>query len=322
MGALCAQWFSDFLGRPLRLARFDPEQRRLADRALDRCDRGRRPRSRTASRCSSRRPRRWPKSTAASRSPAQAPVTMERFRPNLVLDGLDAHGEDHLDEIVFDRRDGPVRLKLVKPCARCTIPDVDPATGVAGHAVGDVLAAVPRRPAPRRRAHLRHERGRSSKASTARSRVGLAAGRATRSTEPRLVQRFKTWQLFAGCVLIWGTTWHAITYQLADLAAGVRRRAALRARRRQRARLLPLARRAAALPRSPSSRRSRCRASFCTACRTSASTTPSASSPPGWSRSATRPRRCSPGSARRRSSASPSAAASSPAACSAWPVSP
>ena len=26
--------------------------------------------------------------------------------------------------------------------------------------------------------------------------------------------RFKTWQLFAVCVLSWGTTWHAITYQL------------------------------------------------------------------------------------------------------------
>jgi len=32
------------------------------------------------------------------------------------------------------------------------------------------------------------------------------------------VQRLRTWQLFAGCVLIWGTTWHAITYQLSDLA--------------------------------------------------------------------------------------------------------
>jgi uncharacterized protein YcbX len=32
MGALAAQWFSDFLGQPLRLARFDPEQKRLADR--------------------------------------------------------------------------------------------------------------------------------------------------------------------------------------------------------------------------------------------------------------------------------------------------
>ena len=65
---------------------------------------------------------------------------MARFRPNLILGGLDAHGEDHLDEIVFDTADGPVRLKMVKPCSRCPIPDVDPATGEPGHAIGDVLA--------------------------------------------------------------------------------------------------------------------------------------------------------------------------------------
>ena len=66
---------------------------------------------------------------------------MARFRPNLVLDGLDAHGEDPLDEIVFDAADGPVRLKLVKPCARCSIPNVDPAPACHGHAVGDALAS-------------------------------------------------------------------------------------------------------------------------------------------------------------------------------------
>jgi uncharacterized protein len=66
---------------------------------------------------------------------------MARFRPNLVLDGLDAHGEDPLDEIVIGTEEGVVRLKLVKPCARCPIPDVDPDTGVPGHAVGDALAA-------------------------------------------------------------------------------------------------------------------------------------------------------------------------------------
>jgi len=139
MGALCAQWFSDFLGQPLRLARFDPEQRRLADR-------------------------RWTGTLEAETSfqdgfpllvtsiaglaevnrrlalAGEPAVTMARFRPNLVLDGLDAHGEDHLDEIAFDTTEGPVRLKLVKPCGRCSIPDVDPATGVPGHAVGDVLA--------------------------------------------------------------------------------------------------------------------------------------------------------------------------------------
>jgi uncharacterized protein YcbX len=30
MGALAAQWFSDFLGQPARLVRFDPEQKRLS----------------------------------------------------------------------------------------------------------------------------------------------------------------------------------------------------------------------------------------------------------------------------------------------------
>jgi drug/metabolite transporter (DMT)-like permease len=33
------------------------------------------------------------------------------------------------------------------------------------------------------------------------------------------VHRFRTWQLFAACVLVWGTTWHAIIYQLADFPA-------------------------------------------------------------------------------------------------------
>jgi drug/metabolite transporter (DMT)-like permease len=33
------------------------------------------------------------------------------------------------------------------------------------------------------------------------------------------MQRFRTWQLFAICVLVWGTTWHAITYQLGDFPA-------------------------------------------------------------------------------------------------------
>ena len=42
-------------------------------------------------------------------------------------------------EIATD--DGPVVLKLVKPCARCSIPDVDPASGEKGHAVQDALSA-------------------------------------------------------------------------------------------------------------------------------------------------------------------------------------
>jgi uncharacterized protein YcbX len=143
MGDLAGQWFSDFLGPykggRLRLARFDPEHRRLSD-----------PKWTGAIEAENAFADGFPILVASTAGLAElnrrlglagnAPVTMARFRPNLVLAGLDAHGEDHLDEIRFDTTEGPVRLKLVKPCARCTIPDVDPATAVPGHAVGDTLA--------------------------------------------------------------------------------------------------------------------------------------------------------------------------------------
>ena len=142
MGALAAQWFSDFLGvKGLRLARFDPEQQRLSERrwtgdiAAENAFADGFPLlvASTASLAEVNR-----RLTAAG----QAAVSMERFRPNLVLDGLtDAHGEDFIDTLEIDADDGPVVLKLVKPCARCSIPDVDPATAATGHAVADVLQA-------------------------------------------------------------------------------------------------------------------------------------------------------------------------------------
>ena len=69
-----------------------------------------------------------------------AAVTMRRFRPNLVLDGLQPFDEDHIDEITLDAAAGPVRLRLVKPCVRCSIPNVDPTTAATGHEPGDTLA--------------------------------------------------------------------------------------------------------------------------------------------------------------------------------------
>jgi MOSC domain-containing protein len=53
------------------------------------------------------------------------PVPMERFRPNLVLEGLPPFGEDLLHEI---ERDG-VRLRFVKPCTRCVVTTTDQQTG-------------------------------------------------------------------------------------------------------------------------------------------------------------------------------------------------
>ncbi len=55
-------------------------------------------------------------------------VAMVRFRPNVVLEGLAPHDEDHVATI----ETACVRLRLVKPCTRCRITTIDPATGVAG----------------------------------------------------------------------------------------------------------------------------------------------------------------------------------------------
>lgn len=52
-------------------------------------------------------------------------IPMERFRPNLVLQGLPAWAEDHIDTLSV----GPVQLRLVKPCTRCSIPSIDQQSG-------------------------------------------------------------------------------------------------------------------------------------------------------------------------------------------------
>lgn len=54
-----------------------------------------------------------------------APVGMERFRPNLVLEGLPAFAEDRIAALHI----GTVILNLVKPCTRCVITSLDQRTG-------------------------------------------------------------------------------------------------------------------------------------------------------------------------------------------------
>jgi len=141
MGALAAQWFSDFIGTglKLRLARFDPEQQRLSD-----------PQWTGELRAESAFADGFPLLVASSASLEDlnrrlaargvAPVTMQRFRPNLVLEGLQPYDEDHIEELTFDTTEGPVRLRLVKPCTRCSIPNVDPATADTGAEPGATLA--------------------------------------------------------------------------------------------------------------------------------------------------------------------------------------
>ncbi|MCY7305415.1 MAG: MOSC N-terminal beta barrel domain-containing protein [Rhodoferax sp.] len=148
MGDLAAQWFSDFLApgangsggnrRPYRLVRFDPDHQRLSNMG-------------------------WTKGVAAPNlfsdgfpllvtsaasldglnrrllAGGSVAVGMERFRPNIVLSGLEEHDEDRLDTIQIDTGEAMVKLQPVKPCPRCPIPNIDPSTARSSPEVGDML---------------------------------------------------------------------------------------------------------------------------------------------------------------------------------------
>jgi uncharacterized protein YcbX len=72
------------------------------------------------------------------------PVDMLRFRPNLVLEGLEAHGEDELATMMLHTASGLIDLKLVKPCGRCPIPNIDPFTATSSPEVMETLASYRR----------------------------------------------------------------------------------------------------------------------------------------------------------------------------------
>jgi uncharacterized protein YcbX len=119
-GEAVARWLADFLGRPVRLVRFDPEHRRASDAswtggvdALSRFSDG------FALLAISRA------SLEDLNSRLPEPLPMDRFRPNLVLDGLPPYGEDALGDLVA----GGVRLRRVKPCTRCAITTTNQVTG-------------------------------------------------------------------------------------------------------------------------------------------------------------------------------------------------
>ena len=119
-GAAAAQWLSAFLDRALRLVSFDLNAKRVCDKA-------------------------WTGNVEAINMFADGfpllvlseaslenlntrltePLPMNRFRPNIVLSGVSAHDEDRIHELMTDT----VRIRLVKPCDRCSITTTDQATG-------------------------------------------------------------------------------------------------------------------------------------------------------------------------------------------------
>ena len=123
LGDAAAEWISTALGEPARLVRAPRTPARRADTAFA----GPRP-----------VPLAFPDgypvlvcnqaSLRVLNERLTAALPMERFRPNVVLSGLEPFAEDHIECV----RIGRVRLKLVKPCTRCIIPSIDPRTGLRG----------------------------------------------------------------------------------------------------------------------------------------------------------------------------------------------
>ena len=152
MGNIAAQWFTDFLSltnaglpgskaKKYRMVRFDPDHRRLSSMKWTQ---------------GAEVPNQFSDgfpilviSTASLDSlngklagAGHASVGIERFRPNIVLAGLGAHDEDRLQSfhIALEAGEpGEVILKPVKPCPRCPIPNIDPATAKSSPEVGDML---------------------------------------------------------------------------------------------------------------------------------------------------------------------------------------
>ncbi|AMM25281.1 MOSC domain-containing protein [Variovorax sp. PAMC 28711] len=143
MGDIAAQWFSDFLSEPgkpqvLRLVRFDPEHKRLSN--MKWTDGVEAPNQFSDG---------FPLLVASEASLAElndklvaaehGAVTMARFRPNIVLAGIEAQDEDRVETLHIATTEGEARLRPAKPCPRCPIPDIDPVTAVSTPEVNDML---------------------------------------------------------------------------------------------------------------------------------------------------------------------------------------
>jgi uncharacterized protein YcbX len=119
-GPLVAQWLGGFLGRDCRLVRFDPTQRRLSERAWT-----------GDIEAENRFSDGFPllavnnASLADLNARLERPLPINRFRPNIVLEGLHAFDEDRIQEL----RAGDICLQFAKPCTRCVITTTNQDTG-------------------------------------------------------------------------------------------------------------------------------------------------------------------------------------------------
>ena len=141
-GDAVATWLSAFLGTPCRLVRYDPAVPRWSSTQWT-----------DGVAVPNRFSDGYPVLLAGTasladlneklRATGRAPLPMDRFRPNLEIDGIGPFEEDYVD--TFETPG--IVLKPVKPCPRCPIPAVDQATGLVGPDPLDLLAGYRAKPA-------------------------------------------------------------------------------------------------------------------------------------------------------------------------------
>lgn len=119
-GDEAAAWLTEHLGQPARLVRFDKRRKRASSTEWTK---GRE----ALNQFSDAFP--WLLISQASlddlNSRLEQPLPMNRFRPNIVVDGLTPFGED----AVLDFIAGEVTLRVSKPCDRCVVTTTDQLTG-------------------------------------------------------------------------------------------------------------------------------------------------------------------------------------------------
>lgn len=131
-GEEAALWLSEYLERPVRLRKMHSAEKRAVGKAG----------------------RNYPESTVnfqdvyplliiseaslnALNKELETPVSMNRFRPNIVVRGCGPYAEDNWRQIII----GKTRIDVVEPCARCVITTIEQETG---HKGGEPLKTLAR----------------------------------------------------------------------------------------------------------------------------------------------------------------------------------
>ncbi|OLL31418.1 MOSC domain-containing protein [Burkholderia sp. SRS-W-2-2016] len=139
-----AAWLSEFLDLPARLLRFDPLRERIVDREYTESTGGATTFFADGFPLLVVGQASLDDLNARLNSKGAPSIPIDRFRPNIVVDGLDAYEEDFVETLsVAAGTDGAngvnganstngeaaVELRLVKLCSRCPMPTVDQARG-------------------------------------------------------------------------------------------------------------------------------------------------------------------------------------------------